>query len=101
MGYNLQIINKLTGHEFQKELKFHPVRRWRFDFAHTESKTAIEIEGGAFAAGRHTRGTGFIGDMAKYNSAAELGWCVLRYTPQQMNDSGTYEQIKNVIKQRK
>jgi len=58
-------------------------RRWKFDFANIEHKIAIEIEGGAYSGGRHTRGTGFIKDMEKYNRATVLGWRLLRYTPQQ------------------
>ena len=34
--------------------------------------------------------------MEKYNKAAELGWLVLRYTPDQMYKAGTYKQIKIV-----
>lgn len=95
----LQIL-KSTGYEFTQEFRFHPKRRWRFDFAHTESKTAIEIEGGAWSKGRHTRGLGFIGDMEKYNAATADSWAILRFTPQQMNESKTYELIKKVIETR-
>lgn len=67
------------------EHKFHPTRRWRFDYAFSDTKIAIEIEGGAFTRGRHTRGKGFISDMEKYNQATLLGWKLLRYTPQAIN----------------
>lgn len=83
------------------EYRFHAVRKWRFDYAHVETKTAIEIEGGAFSGGRHTRGKGYINDMEKYNAAIELGWVVLRYTPQQIAKKKYMEQIKNVINFRK
>lgn len=96
---DLQIYKflKLTGFELISEYRFHPVRRWKFDFCHIESKIAIEIEGGAFTQGRHTRGLGFIADMEKYNNAVILGWKILRFTPSQMNESKTYDFIKNVI----
>jgi very-short-patch-repair endonuclease len=96
----LQMLKKSTGANFVSEHKFHPVRKWRFDFANLETKTAIEVEGGAYSQGRHTRGSGFIADMEKYNAAIELGWVVLRYTPQQMGKSSTHEQISNVTKNR-
>jgi very-short-patch-repair endonuclease len=67
------------------EHRFHPVRRWRFDYAFVDKKLAIEIEGGCFVQGRHTRGAGFSGDMEKYNQATILGWRVLRYTPSKIN----------------
>lgn len=65
------------------EYRFHPTRRWRFDIAWPDKMLAIEIEGGAWIAGRHNRPAGYIKDMDKYNEAALLGWRVLRYTPQQ------------------
>ncbi len=64
---------------FVQEYKFHPMRRWRFDFADPERMIAFEIEGGAWVNGRHTRGGGFIGDCEKYNEAALLGWTVYRF----------------------
>jgi very-short-patch-repair endonuclease len=65
------------GPELVEEYQFHPTRRWRADFAHLESKTLIEIEGGAFG-GRHTRGKGFVEDLDKYASAWLHGYTVLR-----------------------
>ncbi len=65
--------------KFQKEYKFHPKRKWRFDFADPANKVAVEIDGGVFAGGRHTRGAGFRADCEKINAAAVLGWRVLRY----------------------
>lgn len=63
----------------EREYKFHPERRWKFDFAWPERKIAIEVEGGIWSRGRHTRGNGYINDCEKYNSAVLLGWRVLRY----------------------
>jgi len=68
----------------ETEYKFCKERRWRFDYAFPKQKIAIEQEGGVWTRGRHTRGTGFIKDMEKYNRAVLLGWRVLRYTPEQM-----------------
>jgi hypothetical protein len=66
------------------ELKFHPSRRWRFDWAWADEKIALEVEGGVFIRGRHSRGIGMVKDMEKYNAAAELGWRIVRVTPRQM-----------------
>src|ERR1035437_4777156 len=79
------------------EFKFHQTRKWRFDFVILETMIAIEIEGGAFTQGRHTRGVGFINDMNKYNHAALLGWRVLRFTPQQVLKGEAIEFIKRVL----
>jgi len=42
----LLIWKKIDGQKLEEEFRFHHVRKWRFDFAHTDSKVAIEIEGG-------------------------------------------------------
>lgn len=67
------------------EYTFHPHRKWRFDYAWPLHKVAVEIEGGAFTQGRHTRGAGFIADMEKYNAAVLLGWRVLRFVPDELH----------------
>jgi hypothetical protein len=63
------------------ELRFTPVRRWRFDWAWPRQRVALEIEGGVWTGGRHTRGKGFLGDIDKYNEAQRLDWKVFRCTP--------------------
>lgn len=63
------------------EHRFYPARRWRFDVAFLAEKVAVEIEGGVWTRGRHTRPKGFLLDCEKYNRAAIEGWCVLRTPP--------------------
>ena len=66
------------------EHRFHPGRKWRFDFAAPCAMVALEIEGGVWTRGRHSRGPGMIADMHKYNNATSRGWSVIRVTPQMM-----------------
>lgn len=66
------------------EYRFHPERRWRFDWAWPDKKIAVEQEGGIWTQGAHVRGGHFLSDMEKYNAAAKLGWFVFRFTPQQI-----------------
>lgn len=74
----------LDGPELVREFRFHPTRKWRADFAHVESRTLIEVEGGTWIAGRHNRGSGFTKDAEKYLEAALGGWRVLRLTHPQL-----------------
>lgn len=67
--------HKLT---LMAQYKFHPTRKWRFDFAVMEKKVAIEVEGATWANGRHNRGSGFLGDCIKYNEASFFGWRLIR-----------------------
>ena len=76
----------LPGVEWEAEHRFHPTRRWRFDFSDLSTKIAIECEGGTWAKGRHTRGKGFEGDCEKYNQATRLGWQVYRFTRDMIMD---------------
>lgn len=66
----------LDGPGLVHEYRFHPERRWRFDYAHLASKVAIEIDGGVWTGGRHTRARGFLADAEKRNTAQALGWRV-------------------------
>ena len=84
MTLAIKLLTQHTGHDWITEHKFCE-RRWRFDYACLIRKIAIEVEGGVWSGGRHTRGAGFIADMTKYNRATSLGWRVLRYTPDQFN----------------
>jgi len=71
------------------EYKFHAMRKWRADFAWpaTNPRVIVEVDGGVWTQGRHTRGAGFIADMEKLNAAAMLGFIVLRYTPQTLGNA--------------
>ena len=75
---------KLSGIAVEREFRFHPKRMWRFDFAIPERQFAIEVEGGVFVNGRHTRGKAYEADCEKYAEALVLGWRVLRVTTDQV-----------------
>ncbi len=85
---------------FEQEYKFHPERKWRADFLITGTKILIEVEGGIWSGGRHTRGRGFIGDMEKYNSAAMMGFTVLRFSTEQVKSGLAVQQIEKMVSER-
>lgn len=80
------------------ELRFHPVRKWRFDVAFEAAKLAVEVEGGVYIAGRHSRGQGLEADAEKYAEAAILGWTVLRVTPRQVKNGQAVNWIERWLK---
>ena len=82
------IIKQTLKRPVVKEFKFHPKRKWLFDFAVPELMIAIEIEGAIFAKARlgHSSGKGIKQDMEKYNMAQLMGWKVLRYMPEQAGE---------------
>ena len=72
---------KLLGADLpagEREYRFHPSRRWRFDWAWPAAKLAVEIDGGQWVrrGGRHNSDK----DREKLNAAAVLGWRVLRFS---------------------
>lgn len=85
----------ITG--FVREHRFDPVRLWRFDFAWPDEKLAIECEGAVWANGRHTRGSGYIKDLEKYNEATLQGWRVLRFTAEMIDSGAALHQIEAAL----
>lgn len=83
-----------------KEHRFHPIRKWRFDYAIPEFKIAIEIDGGVWTQGRHTRPQGYLNDMEKFNAAAAMGWVVLKFTPDSQHTAATLNIIRETINNR-
>ena len=84
---SFELLLKSHRIPYLREYRFHHTRRWRFDFVilktadgdAEELKIAVEIEGGIFTHGRHSRSTGMLGDMIKYNQEILLGPRILRY----------------------
>ena len=87
-----------------EEFRFHPTRKWRFDFAWEAQMTAVEIDGGTWLSkhgkkGGHTTGVGYQRNAEKLNAAVALGWRILRYTPAMLDSNPVecVEQIKQVL----
>jgi len=69
----------------EREYKFHPTRKFRFDFAWPEWMVALEVEGGIYSGkSRHTTIGGFEKDCIKYALAAQLGWRLYRFSSGQV-----------------
>jgi len=77
----------------EREWKFHPQRRWRFDFCWVKQGIAVECEGGTWVNGAHNRGAHFQSDCEKYNSAVLLGYKVLRFTGADIKSGRALAQI--------
>jgi len=82
----LSTLQTLFGNErVEQEYKFHPVRRWRFDYAIPEIRLAVEYNGhsgfvGKSGASGHSSIKGLTNDAEKINSAVGCGWRVLQFT---------------------
>lgn len=84
--------------EFKREFKFHPERKWKADFLITGKQILVEVEGGIWSGGRHTRGKGYTSDCEKYAEAMVLGLAVLRFTTQQVMSGYAINSIERLLK---
>ena len=80
------------------EYLFFPPRKWRFDFAWPEKMVALEVEGGTWSGSRHTTGKGFEQDCDKYNTAAILGWRLLRVTAKHIQCGAAIAWVTCILK---
>jgi hypothetical protein len=85
------------GKGVRDRLKDAGLKDWRFDFAWPGEMLAVEVEGGAWTGGRHTRGKGFQEDILKYHSAMMLGWTVYRCESKIISERKALEFIKKYL----
>lgn len=85
----------------ETEYRFAPPRRWRFDYCWPVQKIALEVEGGVWTRGRHTRGAGYLKDIEKYNAAQLAGYIVLRTTPDKLVSAETVEMVQKAFELRR
>lgn len=83
--------------EPQREFRFLPSRRFRFDFCWLDRRIALEIDGGIWTGGRHTRGKGAMSDAEKYSLAAIEGWRILRVTGQHINNGLALRWLETIL----
>jgi len=67
-----------SGIEYEQQFRHTTDRRWRWDFR--VGDLLVDIQGGIWAQGKHTRGAGYQNDCDKANDAVLSGWRVLRVT---------------------
>jgi very-short-patch-repair endonuclease len=81
----------------ERQLRFHPTRRWKFDFAWPNQKLAVEVDGGTWTHGGHSRGKGFENDCYKINEAQLMGWRVYRFTCDMVTNGEALDVIKRAL----
>lgn len=84
----------------QTEVRFHPTRKWRLDLAWPDLFVGVEVHGGIWTEGRHTRGSGFQADREKMNEAALLGWLVLEVTGEQIRSGQALAWVEKALEVR-
>ena len=86
--------------QFEREYRFDPERRWRSDFMiYGNPRILVEVHGGHWVGGRHSRGgKSFEKDAEKQNRAVEMGYRVLTYTTNMIHSGSAIDQIVRMLK---
>lgn len=82
----------------KRQWQFALPRKWSVDFGWPERGVILEVEGGTFKNGRHSRGKGMRNDAEKYNTATLLGHRVFRVTVDMIEDGTAYELIHRIFR---
>lgn len=82
----------------KRQWQFALPRKWSVDFGWPERGVILEVEGGTFTNGRHSRGKGMRNDADKYNTATLLGHRVFRVTTDMIQDGTAYELIHRIFR---
>ena len=77
---------------YVREFRFHPTRKWRFDFAWPEQQLAVEIDGFG-----HHKLSRYTGDVEKFNQATLSGWRVLHVTKPMLDNLDGIELVKRAL----
>ena len=101
MASNVALFNALCAahgvpapaHEY----RFHPTRKWRFDFCWIDERLAMEVQGAIFTGGRHVRGAALVKEHEILHAAAILGYRVLFVTPQQLKTGEAFELVSKAL----
>lgn len=81
-----------------REYRFYGRRRWRFDFAWPARLIAVEVQGGTWTGGAHSRGKGQRNDCEKLCEALLMGWRVLVFTGGMVNDGSAIGLLEDAFR---
>ena len=94
----LTLVSFVPRNLIETEHRFHPPRRWRWDYCIPSLMLAIEYHGGIYSGGRHTRGIGFEKDREKMNVGQLDGWTILELTKEMVQSGKAYAMIEQAIR---
>jgi very-short-patch-repair endonuclease len=81
----------------EREYRFAPPRRYRADFAYPEQKILVEVQGGIYTRGAHSRGVGLERDYEKLNLAQLNGFRVFQFSRKMIESGVAVNMIEEVL----
>ena len=84
----------------EREYRFAPPRRYRADFAYPEKKILVEVQGGIYTRGAHSRGVGLERDYEKLNLAQLNGFRVFQFSRKMIESGVAVNMIEEVLNEK-
>lgn len=83
---------------YEREYRFSPTRKWRFDFAWPRLKLAVELHGGMYRyLPSHASAKRNIQTMEKLNEAQLHGWLVLQVPTHHLDGKGRLRDVQTML----
>ncbi len=82
----------------QEQVQIIPGRKFRWDFCWPEHHLAVEIQGGTWSGGAHSRGWGIERDCEKHNLAVLAGWRTLLFTGSMVHSGSAAAMLEEALK---
>jgi len=84
---------------YVREAQIIPHRKYRYDFYYPEANLCIEIQGGVWSNGAHSRPTGITRDYEKANLCVQHGFRLLQFDVKQVKSGDAVEFVRSIIQQ--
>lgn len=82
---------------FERQFRIHPKRKFLADFYFPVSRLVVEVDGGVFTHGRHSRGAGITRDCEKTAYIAAMPARLLRVTPAHVKNGQAIDWILQAL----
>ncbi len=103
VDYKVPLLDHLedlaTRHNLKlgMEHRFHPVRRWRFDYAFPQIKVAVDYDGVMFRSVGHNSLEKIIKDMERSNHAQLCGWDIYKANAKTVQNKEFFAIIEEAV----
>ena len=82
---------------FERQVRIHPERKFTADFYIRAARLVIEVDGGGYVNGRHSRGKGIERDAEKSFYIARMPARLIRVTPDHIKDGRALKWIQEAL----